>query len=317
MNKIIKQCPYCGLDFETYDGYEDVFKEDYKVCCDKCKDIQQLKDLISSCQSIHSDKEFDNPVNKAYGETHMLQNNDFEQRRVLERIVYKVDNRSSDAENIIERVNYARQLLYTNIAAQFEILDSIYITKNKFWNELGSFCNFVHESSFEYVVIKLKELISGAKSKYSVLKFRNILKDCYDSNFRKQQITATYIYSNGDSIEVPYDPFPIIDYLDKIAVMQNEYSELTTALDDFRDNVCAHIGKLKHQGTPYNLTYANVKRIFNMLKTIYDGFLFAVAPDKYTPVIFQSNIWFSNMDYIVEKFKQFRNKQYEEILNKE
>ena len=317
MSKIIKQCPYCGLDFETYDEYEDVFKEDYKVCCDKCKDIQQLKDLISSCQSIHSDKEFDNPVNKAYRETHMLQNNDFEQRRVLERIVYKVDNRSSDAENIIERLGFARQLLYTNIAAQFEILDSIYITKNRFWNELGSFCNFVHESSFEYVVIKLKELISGAKSKYSVLKFRNILKDCYDSNFRKQQITATYIYSNGDSIEVPYDPFPIIDYLDKIAVMQNEYTELTTALDDFRDNVCAHIGKLKHQGTPYNLTYANVKRIFNMLKTIYDGFLFAVAPDKYTPVVFQSNIWFSNMDYIVEKFKQFRNKQNDERLNKE
>ena len=317
MSKIIKQCPYCGLDFETYDEYEDVFKEDYKVCCDKCKDIQQLKDLISSCQSIHSDKEFDNPVNKAYRETHMLQNNDFEQRRVLERIVYKVDNRSSDAENIIERLGFARQLLYTNIAAQFEILDSIYITKNRFWNELGSFCNFVHESSFEYVVIKLKELISGAKSKYSVLKFRNILKDCYDSNFRKQQITATYIYSNGDSIEVPYDPFPIIDYLDKIAVMQNEYTELTTALDDFRDNVCAHIGKLKHQGTPYNLTYANVKRIFNMLKTIYDGFLFAVAPDKYTPVFFQSNIWFSNMDYIVEKFKQFRNKQNDERLNKE
>ncbi|MDY4934131.1 MAG: hypothetical protein SPH55_02625 [Eubacteriales bacterium] len=317
MSKIIKQCPYCGLDFETYDGYEDVFKEDFKVCCDKCKDIQQLKDIISSCQNIHSDKEFDNPINKAYREAHMLQNNDFEQRRVLERIVFKVENRSSAAENIIERLDFARQLLYTNIAAQFEILDSIYITKNKFWNELGKLYNYVHESSFEYVVIKLKELISGADSKYSVLKFRNIFKDSFDSIFGKQQITATYIYSNGDSIEILYDPFPIIEYLDKITIMQNEYSELTTALDDFRDKVCAHIDKLKNQGTPYNLTYANVKRIFNMLKIIYDGFLFAVAPDKYTPVFFQSNIWFSNMDYIVEKFKEFRNKQYEEILNKE
>ena len=48
-----------------------------------------------------------------------------------------------------------------------------------------------------------------------------------------------------------------------------------------------------------------------MLKIIYDGFLFAVAPDKYTPVFFKSYIWFSNMDYIVEKFKEFRNKQNE------
>lgn len=43
-----------------------------------------------------------------------------------------------------------------------------------------------------------------------------------------------------------------------------------------------------------------------MLKLIYDGFLYAVAPDKYTSLLVEHNIYISHLDYIVEEYRRNR-----------
>ena len=58
----------------------------------------------------------------------------------------------------------------------------------------------------------------------------------------------------------------------------------------------AHIDELKNKDSPKEMSYVNLKRMFSLAKIIYDWFLFAVAPDKYAHIVFNSNIWFSRLN---------------------
>ncbi len=50
-----------------------------------------------------------------------------------------------------------------------------------FWKETGNFLYFCHDASFQYVIIKMKELISGYNSRYSISKIKNIIQNNYNS----------------------------------------------------------------------------------------------------------------------------------------
>lgn len=41
-----------------------------------------------------------------------------------------------------------------------------------------------------------------------------------------------------------------------------------------------------------------------LAKIIYDGFLFAVAPDKYAHIVFNLNIWFSRLNDMSVVYKK-------------
>jgi hypothetical protein len=79
-----------------------------------------------------------------------------------------------------------------------------------------------------------------------------------------------------------------------------ECSGVIEALDDYRDNRCAHLGVLKRQRTQELMTFSNVKRMVNFLKASYDGLAYAVAPDIYSKVDVRYNIDFSRMNEITK-----------------
>lgn len=107
-------------------------------------------------------------------------------------------------------------MLYLEVYDQFEVLNSIYENKNAFCYEGGNLIRYVHNASFEFVVIKLKELLSGMNSKCSIKKLRNIFENEKNRLFGKQKMFEVYKYDNGDEFEEVFDVFPIADYLNKI-----------------------------------------------------------------------------------------------------
>ena len=99
--------------------------------------------------------------------------------------------------------------------------------------------------------------------------------------------------------------------MDKIENLLNSYKHIINAIADYRDNYFAHISELKDNESSKNLSYVNIKRIYNMLKLIYDGFLFAIAPDKLTSLFVEHNIWFSHLNNLVNKYKKEKGESYD------
>ena len=144
-------------------------------------------------------------------------------------------------------------------------------------------------------------------SKYSK-KLRNIFENEKNRLLGEQKIFEVYKYDNGDEFEEAFDVFPIVDYLSKIDELLNEYSYSINAINDYRNNFFAHIGELKDENSSKNLSYKNIKRIFNFIKLIYDGFLYGIAPDKYASLIVDHNICLSHLDLIVNEYKKNKGK---------
>ena len=310
--RIKRKCEFCHSEYDSFDDIESIVK--YGIgFCPYCVEINQLKEFLESYSDKHHEKEWDNDVHKK----NMIKDDVQHVKGVTSYTsrhydsTYKVEGRSKFVIELIETIDYVRRLLAVEVGGQIEILDSIYEKKDVFWGETGNLLRYVHNASFEYVVIKLKELLSGNKSKYSITKIRNILTNNRNKVFENQKIFTVFKYDNGDEFEIKYDPFPIIDYLDKIENLLNSYKHIINAIADYRDNYFAHISKLKDNESSKNLSYVNIKRIYNMLKLIYDGFLFAIAPDKLTSLFVEHNIWFSHLNNLVNKYKKEKGESYD------
>lgn len=307
MNKKENACQFCGSKCADISDL-DVSMLNSNVCCEKCKEIESLQILIKDYIKNHRMLETNNPIY----EKNMVEDPDQKIEGItsysscFHRIDYKVENRTKFVQDIIDEINYVREFLSIDIAAQFKILDSIY-NKDFFWKESGNLILYVHNASIEYIVIKLKELLTKG-SKYSIEKFKNIFMNSNKRIFADYKVFEVFKYDNGESFEIEYKPFPIIEYLNKIEGLLNEYSALINSISDFRDNKCAHIGKLKNQSHE-NLTYINIKRIYNMIKIIYAGFMIAIAPDQFATLMVDHNIWFSNLNRIVKEYRENRQKK--------
>jgi hypothetical protein len=301
-----KKCPYCNTNYKTSNDFSTIIKNGFKECCDECRRIEELKEILSDYSNNQHGKAWKNVIHKQ----NMVEDNEqpIEHVKIFSartyHISFRVINRSKRIIEIIDLIDETRKMLYLEVAGQFEVLDSIYENKNVFWNEGGNLIRYVHNASFAFVVIKLKELLSGMNSKCSIKKLRNIFENEKNRLFGEQKIFEVYKYDNGDEFEEVFDVFPIVDYLNKIDELLNEYSNSINAINDFRDNYFAHIGELKDENSSKNLSYKNIKRIFNLIKLIYDGFLYGISPDKYASLIVDHNIWFSHLDLIVNDYKK-------------
>lgn len=308
MNKTKKVCQFCGSKCVDISNL-DVSMLNSNVCCEKCKEIESLQILIKDYikdyrmleinNTIYDKNMVEDPYQQIEGIT------SYSSR--FHRTNYRIVKRTKFVKNIIDTIDFVRKFLSIDIAAQFEILDSIY-NKDVFWKESGNLILYVHNASIEYIVIKLKELLTGSGSKYSIEKLKNVFIKEKKRIFNNSKIVKVFKYENGESFEIEYKPFHVIEYLNKIEVLLNEYSGLINDISDFRDNKCAHIGKLKNQSHD-NLTYINIKRIYNMIKIIYDGFMIAIAPDKFATLVVDHNIWFSNLNRIVKEYRENRQKK--------
>lgn len=294
------KCEICGLDYETDDDLSRLLFYG-PTGCPYCRKILKLKELLQNYSHIQLEK--------------TIQHEKYDENLVKDNTVpgvelyslaphkeyYDVKTRTRNVQSIIERIEFARQFIYTRLGPQFEILDSIYERKDIFWKESGNILLYVHDACFQYIVIKLKELLSGSESKYSVLKIKNILTNGKKHIYNEQKISLVYKFDeSGKEIRVLYDPFPIAEYLKEMQDVLEDYKETIDALSLLRDKQFAHLSDYEEMGSTFKLTYVNIKRIFNSLKIIYDGFYYSIAPDKYVNLVIDSNMRFSHMNKIVD-----------------
>jgi len=213
---------------------------------------------------------------------------------------YQILNRTKYINDLIERIVYIREFLLTRVGPQFKILDSIYEDKDLFWKEGGNLVYYVNDATLQYVVIKLKELLLN-NSRYSIPKIKNLISSRQKQIFEEQEIFEIYKFEHsGDVMHEKYEPFPIIEYLNKMDKVFDSYKEILNAIADIRDNEYAHIGKVKSEDSLKKINYCGLKRVFNSLNVIYDGFLFSIAPDKFANLCMDYNIWFNQLNREVD-----------------
>ena len=122
--------------------------------------------------------------------------------------------------------------------------------------------------------------------------------------FKGQEIYERIEFlESKDIMEEKYQPFNIEKFVELITSVLEENKNILDAMKDYRDNRFAHIDELKNENSSKEMSYVNLKRMFSLAKNIYDGFLFAVAPDKYAHIIFDSNIWFSHLNEMSNVYK--------------
>lgn len=313
MAKIKKECKYCGLEYDSYDDVESLFSHGDGEC-KQCKGINEINEFVHEYSSNHSSKVWGNKIH----ERNMIKDNIVYSSGVTSytlakhKTSYRVEKRTNRVQTIIDKISYIRDYLYFSLNPIFEILDSIYIKKNCFWGETGNLIRYVRNCCFQEAVLKLREILLDGSCKYSVKRISNSLLADSKYVFKEQEIYERLEFEDSkDVMEERFEAFSIEDFVKLIEKVLDENKGILDAIKDYRDNQIAHIGKLKDPDSPKMLSYVNLKRMFSLAKCIYDGFLYATAPDKYASIILYSNIWFSHLNEICKDSKKYRKEQRE------
>lgn len=289
---IYKKCDICECEFKESNDL------DYLVVhgpakCPNCKNVIELRDCLHEYSRKIANIEITNPIydknmvkEKTYdyeiGKVEIFSLDKFD----IEKVIV---GRTKTIKDHINRIDEARKFLYVDLEPKINILKSIYHKKDKFWEYGGYLVFHVSEVTVEYVVIKLNEFFGD--SKYSINKIRNIINNDKTKIYDKQKIIMKRTYkTSGDIQEIIYERFNIEKYLLKLDNILSEYENILKAFKDIRNTQFAHLGEPKKEESKSKLTYLNLIKIFNTLKIIYDGFLYSIAPDLYTPIIVESNV---------------------------
>lgn len=301
-----KKCEICGYEYDEYDNLDDLITKGPSKC-PHCIKVLELRNIMEKYYLLHFKNVTSNEIYKKnlYPDNSrrniFLGNNSSSTLDKFEKY-YNFKKRSKIIVDLIERINFVREYLITRIGAQFEILDSIYEKKNMFWKETGNFLYFCHDASFQYVIIKMKELISGYNSRYSVSKIKNIIRNNYNS-IQQQRIYEIREYKRSRDIQKDELPkFPISDFVKKVEEVLKEFESIIEVINGLRDKAFVHLDIINIEAYYKQIKYIDLKRIFSTLKIIYDGFLFIVAPDEFNQLSMDYNMWFSHLDQIVHEY---------------
>ena len=313
MAKVKKECKYCGLEYDSYDDVESLLSHGAGEC-KECKTINEINEFFHKYSNNHSSKVWSNKIH----ERNMIKDNILYSSGVTSytlakhKTSYRVEKRTNRVQAIIDKISYIRDYLYFSLNPIFEILDSIYIKKDCFWDETGNLIRYVHNCCFQEALLKLREILLDGSCKYSIKRISNSLLADSKYVFKEQKIYERLEFEDSkDVIEESFEPFSIENFVKLIEKVLDENEGILDAIKDYRDNQIAHINELKNPDSPKMLSYVNLKRMFSLAKCIYDGFLYVTAPDKYASIIFDSNIWFSHLNEICKDSKKYREEQRE------
>ncbi len=304
----LKKCEICEAEYEEPNDLNYLVVNGPQKC-PHCTEILALKEVLIDYSNKFRRSEWDNPVfNKnmikdgeydlGYGKTQSYRLDEFTKNIVIE-------GRTKRVQEIIDRIVDARKFIYFDLAGKIEVLKSIYKNKDRFWADGGNLVNQVSEMTVEYIVIKLNEFLSTNVNnyKYSISKIRNIINNDKIAIYDNQKIIDEKKFKiSGEVMRSQYPRFEIENYLSKLDKVLDDYRMIISAIDDYRDNKFAHINNLKKPESSKSLTYRNIIKIFNSLKIIYDGFLYSVAPDLFSNLVVDFNIWFGNLNQISQYY---------------
>ena len=306
----LNKCEICETDFyESNDLNYLVVNGSAK--CPNCSKIFELQTVLESYSNEIKNIEFNDQIFN----NNMIKQNEINigpvniQNYSLDEFEKEiiVEGRTKKVQELIDRIVKGREFLYMELEPKIQILKSIHIDKDRFWDDGGNLRLHVNEAVVQYIVIKLNEFLSTNKnsSKISINKIVNIIKNSQKSIFDEQKIIKIKKYKkSGDIQKNIYPRFNITEYLNKLTEVLDSYRYIIKAFDDYRDTKFAHLDNLKNPKSELQLTYKNIVKIFNSLKIIYDGFLFSVAPDLFNNMYVNHNVWYSHLNRISESYSK-------------
>ena len=312
MDKETKLCCYCSRPLPDAIGRDLPLKYRTDKLCEDCKPIKDIVKFISDYSNNQAREVWANEIH----EHNMIKDNtDFgtdvsSYSLAKHTSSYRVVKRTTRVQSFIDKIIRARNLLYFELGPIFEVLDSIYINKDKFWNDGGNLIKYVHNACFGMAVLRLSELLNNKSCKYSIAKIKNSLLTDSKYVFKDQEIYERMEFvESGDILEERYEHFNIETFFNLVDETLKGYKVITDALKDYRDTQFAHIDELKSEESSNLLSYVNLKRMFSLTKAIYDGLLYTVAPDKYATIVFDPNIWFSHLNEISDAYEKMLRQQ--------
>lgn len=215
---------------------------------------------------------------------------------------YRVENRTKKAERLITEIEYARRHLYEDVKPYLYILETMFDKKYSFWKDGGNYWYYIRNSLVSYLVIHLKEFFDNGKnkSKLSLYRIKNVVLNNKNNLYKRPKITCVRTFEkSGDVSNVAFENYPIDEYLKQLDVVLKEYEPIIQSIEDYRNNVYAHVGDLKdvinHQA---QLTLKNIRKTVNALKVIFDGLSYSIAPDKFVNIQIDYNIWIDHLNII-------------------
>ena len=281
------QCPFCNEIIDLESNLKDHWRQFMSIEANDpieqrnyIKDAEEYKPLIGDVESYTLDK--------------------FEK-------TFEIIGRTKRVKAFIELLEKARKYLYETIHPQIQILESFYERKDRFWLDGGNLCYYIKNAVVESVVIKLKEYLNS-NSSFSLPKIRNIVRNDKKYLFDSHKIYIIKKFQkSGDISKIKFPHFEIEKYLVKLDAVLDSYSNIINAIQDYRNNMFAHINVLNDpNNSEKELTFHNIKRIFNSLRIIYDGFYYSIAPDLYSTLIYDHNLYFDYLNGI----SMFYNNQH-------
>lgn len=318
MDKTIR-CVVCGNEVPRNKAIMLAFR--YKrTFCDECSAVGEIDNVCVKHWDLFMKAKYEDPVEQRnYFKDTTEEGNPYV-GYTLDKFSYKYDvkNRSKQVETFIKEIDYARRYLYTNIKPHMQILESLFDRKQTFWLDAGNAWYYIRQSLISYIVIQTKEYFDRSKqnkSKLSLYRFINIIRNNKKALYEDPIIKYVRTFNkSGDISTVFLEQFPINDFLERLQDVLDLYSPILESIEDYRDNVFAHVGDLKNKDDHESyLTLQNLRKIVNSLTIILDDLSYSIAPDKYSHLEFDYNIWLDRWNRISQEYKKRTEKLKNEL----
>ena len=319
-----QKCKVCGKTLSEKELFNAELHYRQKGCSD-CLEILNLQRLAIEHWDKFKKAESDNPiVDKNYSAEKpvVTKSGAAVTFRTLGSYTttYKVVGRTNYVITVIEEIDHARRFLYQDVGPYFEILESMFDKKYHFWKDGGNLWLYTKNAVVSYIVIRLKEYLDNGKqnkSKHSIYRFKNIIENNSKKLFDNQKISCVKKFDkSSDIVEIPFERFPIKEYLNRLDVVLQKYGSIIETIDDYRNNVYAHTGALrKKDESEAQSTLINLRKVFNSLKIIYDCLFYSVAPDKFTNLNYNFNVWYDHLNCISEYYDRKVTKTLEKEMD--
>lgn len=306
-----QKCKICGRILSEEELFDAAIKYGQKGCPD-CLEVLNLQKLAIEHWNAFVRAESNNPIeDKNYSEEKPILTKDGHKVTVRTlgayETTYKIVGRTRAVKCFIKEVNDTRRFLYLNIGPYFEILESMFNENYRFWKDGGNLWFYTKNALVSYIVIHLKEYLDNGKqnkSRHSIYRFKNIIENNSESLFKKHKIYSIRTFKNsGDIVETQYECFPIKEYLNRLDVVLCKYERIIETIDDYRNNVYAHTGRLKRKDEDEpQLNLVNLRKVFNSLKIIFDCLSYSIAPDMFTNISCDFNIWYDHLNAISDYY---------------
>lgn len=317
------KCIVCDKEVSVDNRFKSLMR--YRnVYCDDCEDVAKLQEInIKHWDAFQNAKSDDQVEQRNYFKTREDKElgiesftlDDYDEK-------YDVKSRFNNVQKIIDEIDYARKHIYTNIKPYMIILESMFDKKYKFWGDGGNYWVYVKDSLVSYLAIQIREYFDISKqnrSKLSLYRFKNIIQSNKKRLYLDSKITYSRKFKNsGETSVVSFTPYPIDEYLKQLDIVLEKYDPIIKSIEDYRDNVYAHVGELKNkEDHQAKMTLINFRKIVNTLTIIFDGLSYSIAPDKYVTIAkIDYNIYLNRLNEISMYYEENVTKKIKERLNK-